>query len=332
VRDGLYRGAIEVRPAGSGVNAINALNLEDYVRGVVSGESPSTWPAEALKAQAVAARTYAVTTSKGGDGFDQYADVRSQVYKGALAEFPSTDAAVAATRGEVVTFLGKPVTTYFFSTSGGHTENIENSFVGSQPQPWLKGVDDPYDTASPKHVWTTPIRLTMTQAKSKLGKLVLGKFKRIKVIQRGTSPRVVRAAVVGTKGTVAVTGPQLRRAFGLWDTWAYFTSVSSSVKKPAPPASDTPAPAPSAPSTGGSAADGARAAAAVAQRATVIAGRFEPARAGAWAELEVRGGGTWRTAADLTIGTGGRYSVRAPGPGEYRVVLGSVAGPGVRVG
>jgi SpoIID/LytB domain protein len=324
VRNGLYRGAIEVRPAGSGVNAINALDLEDYVRGVVSGESPSTWPAEALKAQAVAARSYAVTTSKGGDGFDQYADVRSQVYKGALAEFPSTDAAVAATRGEVVTFLGKPVTTYFFSTSGGHTENIENSFVGSQPQPWLKGVDDPYDNASPKHVWATPIRLTTKQAKSKLGKLVLGNFKRIKVLQRGTSPRVVRATVVGTKGTVAVTGPQLRSAFGLWDTWAYFTTVSSSVKK----APSTPR----APSTGGAAPDGARAASVAARSAAVIAGSFEPARTGAWAKLELRDGRTWRTAADLTIGSGGRYSVRAPGPGVYRVVLGRVQGPDVRVG
>jgi stage II sporulation protein D len=337
VRDGLYRGAIEVRPSGSGVNAINALDLEDYVRGVVSGESPSTWPAEALKAQAVAARSYAVTTSKGGDGFDQYADERSQVYKGALAEFPSTDAAVAATRGEVVTFLGRPVTTYFFSTSGGRTENIENSFVGSQPQPWLKGVDDPYDTESPKHVWATPIRLTMKQAKKALGRLVLGRFKRIKVLQRGTSPRVVRAVVVGTKGTAGVTGPQLRSAFGLWDTWAYFTTVSSSVQKPStPPASNTPAPpapsAPSAPSTGGASPDGARAAAAVARRAAVISGRFEPARPGTWAKLELRDGATWRTAADLTIASGGRYSVRAPGPGVYRVVLGPVAGPDVRVG
>jgi stage II sporulation protein D len=333
VRNGLYRGAIEVRPSGAGVNAINALDLEDYVRGVVSGESPSTWPAEALKAQAVAARTYAVTTSKGGDGFDQYADERSQVYKGALAEFPSTDAAVAATRGEVVTFLGRPVTTYFFSTSGGHTENIENSFVGSQPQPWLKGVDDPYDNASPKHVWAIPIRLTMTQAKKALGRFVLGRFKRIQVIQRGTSPRVVRAVVVGTKGTVAVTGPQLRQAFGLWDTWAYFTSVSSSVQKPAtPPAAVPPAPStPSTPSTGGT-APGARAAAVAARRAAIIAGSFEPARPGTWAKLEVRDGPTWRTAADLTIGSGGRYSVRAPGPGVYRVVLGPVAGPEVRVG
>jgi stage II sporulation protein D len=101
---GRYRGALEFRPSGTmGVAAINAVGLEDYVRGVVARESPSTWPIEALKAQAVAARTYAVTTSKAGDGFDQYADVRSQVYGGVAAETAPTDEAVSATRGEVVT-------------------------------------------------------------------------------------------------------------------------------------------------------------------------------------------------------------------------------------
>src|SRR5207247_6722192 len=80
VRNGLYRGALEIGPAaGKGVLAVNALDLEDYVRGVVSGESPSNWPAEALKAQAVTARTYAVTTSKPDAPTDQYSDTRSQV-------------------------------------------------------------------------------------------------------------------------------------------------------------------------------------------------------------------------------------------------------------
>ena len=107
-RDGRYRGALELRPSGRRLLAINALGLEDYVRGVISAESPRTWPAEALKAQAVAARTYAITTRAGGSlGFDQYADTRSQMYKGVAAEFPSTDAAVAATKSEVVTYGGR---------------------------------------------------------------------------------------------------------------------------------------------------------------------------------------------------------------------------------
>ena len=155
VSGGRYRGALEVRANGSSVQAINAVGVEDYVRGVVSAESPPSWPAEALKAQAVAARSYAVTTDAGttSDGFTQYADTRSQMYKGVGAEFPATDAAVAATAGEVVAAGGKAVTTFFFSTSGGHTENVEDSFIGALPKSWLKGVDDPYDAISPRHNW-----------------------------------------------------------------------------------------------------------------------------------------------------------------------------------
>src|SRR3954451_2062364 len=169
VTNGRYRGGLELRPAGNGINAINAIGLEDYVRGVVSAESPSAWPAEALKAQAVAARTYAITSRAGSisDGFDQYADTRSQMYRGVAAETPNTDAAVNATAGQVVTYGGQPVTTFFFSTSGGHTESVENSFVGSAPKPWLKGVDDPYDDLSPRHRWK-PATLTMTQVNAKL--------------------------------------------------------------------------------------------------------------------------------------------------------------------
>ena len=231
VRDGLYRGSLLISASGSGLIAVNALDLEDYVRGVVSGESPSAWPTEALKAQAVAARTYAITTHAGGAAFDQYADTRSQVYRGVSAETPNTDAAVQATTGQVVTFGGQPVTTYFFSTSGGETEDVENSFVGSQPKPWLKAVDDPFDSVSPKHRWG-PFRFTATQVQRKLHRYLQGRFKRIKVLQRGVSPRVVRAQVVGTGGVTNVTGPQLRSAFGLFDTWAFFTSVTSKASKP----------------------------------------------------------------------------------------------------
>src|SRR5204862_5890506 len=100
----------------------------------------------------IAARTYAITTSHSGD-FDQYADTRSQVYDGVAVETTASNEAVAATRGQVVTYQGRPVVTYFFSTSGGRTENVENSFSGGQPEPWLKSVPDPYDGVSPLHRW-----------------------------------------------------------------------------------------------------------------------------------------------------------------------------------
>ena len=130
------------------------------MRGVVGDESPPSWPLEALKAQAVAARTYALTTMKPTAGFDVYPDTRSQVYGGVAAEEASTDAAVAQTSGEVVTYNGQPVVTYFFSTSGGRTENVENTPLGNEPRPWLKSVDDPYDTMSPRHRWG-PIKLSL---------------------------------------------------------------------------------------------------------------------------------------------------------------------------
>jgi stage II sporulation protein D len=347
-RDGRYRGALEIREGGSGgVTAVNAVGLEDYVRGVVSAESPAGWPAEALKAQAVAARTYAVTTNVGSttDGIDQYADTRSQMYKGVAAETPTTDAAVAATAGEVVTQDGKPVVTYFFSTSGGHTENVEFSFVGSLPRTWLKGVDDPFDDVSPKHSWG-PFTFTQARAQAKLRGLVRGTFRGITVTQRGTSPRIVRAEVDGTNGVTQVTGPQLRARFGLFDTWASFTYISTDAKKPkdkAPGADDTGAGAtttapadtttggtggatvPAADTTGGQAASIARA------RPSVLTGAIQPARRGRKLKVQRRDDGHWRTVGSATVGRGGRYSAELPGPGEYRVAWSDIAGPSVDV-
>jgi len=347
IRDGSYRGAFEFRPSGRGINAINAVGLEDYVRGVVSAESPSAWPAETLKAQAVAARTYAITSRAGSisDGFDQFADTRSQMYKGVAAEMASTNAAVSATAGQVVTYAGQPVTTYFFSTSGGHTESVENSFVGSAPKPWLKGVDDPYDDLSPRHRWK-PATLTMTQVNAKLRGLVRGRFRRIDVLQRGTSPRIVRAQIVGTKGTTPVTGPQLRSRFGLMDTWAYFTLVSSKASR-APLAPETPATPPTPPSaattpsttTGGTAAGGAAGArsASVKRRAAratgpVVSGSISPAKPYARIRVERRVHGHWSLAVDAQLQADGGYAVAVPGAGVYRVRYGGdVAGPSVRV-
>ena len=231
-RNGRYRGALELRAAGGRLQAINALGLEDYVRGVISAESPSTWPAEALKAQAVAARTYAVTTNIGtkADGIDQYADTRSQMYKGVDAEYATTDAAVAATAGQVVAQSGRPVTTFFFSTSGGHTENVEDSFIGALPRTWLKGVVDPFDSVSPRHNWG-PFTMSQATVQAKLKGLVRGSFRGITVLERGASPRIVRAEVDGTNGVTQVTGPQLRARLGLFDTWATFTYISGSKKQ-----------------------------------------------------------------------------------------------------
>src|SRR5207247_2378135 len=150
---------------------LNQLGLDDYVRGVIAGEMPSSWAPAALQAQAIAARTYAITA---GGGTFLYPDTRSQVYRGVAAETPSTDAAVVATRGRTVDYAGQPVVTYFFSTSGGKTENVEDSFLGASPEPWLVSVADPYDSISPRHKWG-PYRMTLAGAARRLHGLVKGR-------------------------------------------------------------------------------------------------------------------------------------------------------------
>jgi stage II sporulation protein D len=342
--NGRYRGALEVRVSGSGVQAINAVGLEDYVRGVVSAESPPSWPIEALKAQAVAARSYAVTTNAGGagGGFTQYADTRSQMYKGVAAEFPSTDAAVAATDDEVVAQNGQAVTTFFFSTSGGHTENIEDSFIGALPKSWLKGVDDPYDSVSPRHSWG-PFTFSQARAQAKLKGLVRGSFRGITVLERGASPRIVRAEVNGTNGVTQVTGPQLRTRFGLYDTWATFTYISANAKvKSSDGDGDADAKPPASPSapagaTGGAPGDasgdattGGQAASIARRPAVRIAGTFT-VRRGRLLAVERREGRGWRVVGHTRVGAGGRYSRALPGPGEYRVRRGDLVGPALNV-
>ncbi len=106
------------------------------------------WPLAALEAQAIASRTYALTADAGGRRFNVYSDTRSQVYLGKAAETARTNAAVAATAGQIVALQRQASATYFFASSGGQTENIEDSFLGSAPEPWLRGVADPYETAA----------------------------------------------------------------------------------------------------------------------------------------------------------------------------------------
>jgi stage II sporulation protein D len=224
VTDGAYRGRLELH-ALSGLSAVNELSLDNYLKGVVPGESPASWPADALKAQAVAARSYAITTSRGGSLFDQYPDTRSQVYRGMDGEDPRSSNAVEDTHLEVVVYNGQVATTYFFSSSGGRTENIENVWPGSPPVPYLKSVKDPYDYYAPRHKWT--IKYTLADVRSRLSGLIQGKFRGIRAVKRGVSPRIVSADVVGTKGATRVTGATLKSRLSLYDTWVNFPTFGS---------------------------------------------------------------------------------------------------------
>jgi stage II sporulation protein D len=138
-----YRGVLEVRADPSGLTVVNVVNLEDYLRGVVPNElSPLAFPEiEALKAQAVAARTYALR-NRGkfeAKGYDLCATSACQVYKGRASEQPASDQAVAETSGVMATWDGAPIEAFYTSTCGGHTEDAQNVFEG-ESEPYLKGV------------------------------------------------------------------------------------------------------------------------------------------------------------------------------------------------
>jgi stage II sporulation protein D len=323
-----YRGAIRLLPVGGVLQFINVIGLEQYLGGVVTQEMPASWgdtaPA-ALQAQAIAARTYTLASLRPTQTFDLYDDTRSQVYNGVVGEDPRGLAAVAATAGQVVTYNGAPVVTYFSSSSGGHTENIEDAWPGASASPWLRGVDDPYDGAGgdPYHRWTR--QLGVTAAAKQLGRLLKGKLVGIRVTQHGVSPRIMSAQVIGTKGSTTVTGAQLQSAFGLLSTWASFTTISGSAGQ--------------APVTG--AVHGAndlsvitqlkRAFALVGERTPVLRGRVVPARAGASVTFEMRAGKRWQRVRTSRLGKGGSYAVGVGRPGVYRTVYRGLDGPSVVV-
>jgi stage II sporulation protein D len=210
---------------------VHKIALETYVRGVVAAEVSASWPLAALEAQAVASRTYALTAHAGGSKFDVYSDTRSQVYRGVVAQTPQTDAAVKATAGQIVTYAGRPAITFFFASSGGRTEDVEDSFIGSEPQPWLRGVVDQYEKGD-EHTWKAT--LSFAAAAAKLHGLVHGGFKGIEVVKRGFSPRIVSAYVLGTGGRTLVSGPELAGRLGLFSAWAYFSTREGTTVKPEP--------------------------------------------------------------------------------------------------
>jgi len=154
-----FRGALEVVPtesdAGS-LNEIDALPVDQYVKGVIPNESPPSWPQAALRAQAVAARSFALTGAVGGNGFDLYSDTRSQVYEGLSSETATTNEAAEATRGQVVMYGGKIAETYFSACSGGQTESVQNVFYGPAI-PYLEESEPVIVTVSHPIVSTFPL-------------------------------------------------------------------------------------------------------------------------------------------------------------------------------
>jgi stage II sporulation protein D len=159
IGDRWYRGTVRIISDGRQLLAVNHVDLEQYLYSVLGAEMSTTFPAEALKAQAVAARTYALYRRQSAQKklFDVDATQSSQVYRGLASEANTTQAAVNATLGQVMTYQGKPILAAFHSASGGHTENVED--IWTDKVPYLRGVAD-YDLDTPGNEWNKVVSLS----------------------------------------------------------------------------------------------------------------------------------------------------------------------------
>jgi stage II sporulation protein D len=212
------------------VKVINELGMEWYLRGVVPAEVSASWPAEAVKAQAIAARSYAAYRLNPGTGtYDIYDDTRSQVYLGYLAEKSGSTAAVVATAGQVVRTSGGGIANTFFSScAGGWTENNENVWVSSTgakvagATSYLRGVSDrrpdgtSYDEASPFDTWKTRT-YTLAQIQSWFAadsRTNVGTLVKLDLRNRGVSGRLISVTLIGANGTTKkVSGDVFRSVF-----------------------------------------------------------------------------------------------------------------------
>jgi stage II sporulation protein D len=220
VTGGRYRDAIVLHRAGDEALVVNDVGLERYLYGVVPAEMPSAWPVEALRSQAVVARSYSVTSRRPSDPFDVYADIRSQVYRGVEGETARTSDAVRATGGVVVRHGTTVARTFFHSSSGGRTAAVEEVF-GGPPVSYLRSVEDPYDSLSPHHDWT--LGLTDEEAAQRLATVVAGELVDIAVVARTPSGRAATVRVTGTLGARDLPGTTARTLLGLRSAW--FTVV-----------------------------------------------------------------------------------------------------------
>ena len=203
-----YRGDVMVRPGSSGITVVNVLDIESYLMGVVAREIGRRPPSEieAVKAQAVAARTYAVGNMGGREnlGFDFFASVQDQVYGGILDEDSIASRALRETRGQIVTYDGAPILAYYSSTCGGRTAAIEESWPWRAALPYLQSVSDRipgterhYCDASNRFrwsvTWTRPQLLTTLGASLRAftrSTVALDRVQRVEIADRGTSGRV----------------------------------------------------------------------------------------------------------------------------------------------
>lgn len=206
-----YRGMLAFSVNGSTMTGVNVIGLEEYLYGVVPSEMPKSYDAEALKAQAVAARTYAMTKlgAHTGSGYQLCDTTACQVYKGYSNEADATTAAVDATAGEVACYNGSPIEAVFSASTGGYTENSEN--VWNAAVPYLRAVPELGEYGD--NSWTKTLTLDELTALLQAKGAGIGTAKDIVITKLSTGGRVQELQIIGTSGTKMLTKENIRTYF-----------------------------------------------------------------------------------------------------------------------
>lgn len=211
-----YTGALEVwRSGDAALLLINELALEDYVAGTVRAEASEKWPPAALRALAVAARTYGVfqQTKNVGKPFHLVAGNQDQNFGGRALEGSPAWEAARATAGQVMTFQGKVFPAFYHADSGGITEAAQVVFSGDGVPP-LPGVRDEFSVDSPHYSWVATVPLALLGERLRQAGHDVGEVRAVTVLERTPSLRVGRLQVDGSRGSVALKGPDFRRIVG----------------------------------------------------------------------------------------------------------------------
>jgi stage II sporulation protein D len=239
-----YRGRLVFIKAANGFTVINEIDLENYLRGVLKMEMGADWPFEALKAQAILARTYAVRNrgKSAKRGYDFDAGENSQVYRGINAEDPRTDKAVSQTSGMILSWNGSPADIYYHSDSGGATADISHVWGGSKP--YLQSRPEAVSYSSPNSTWQLALTgAQITSIISKMGKNV-GNVTALDIAQLDGAGRAVLLKVTGDKGTANVRAHDFRMAAGSRTIKSTNFKISRNGTAPASAQAATPPPAP----------------------------------------------------------------------------------------
>lgn len=203
-----YRGVMRLRVSSrGGVLLLNVVDIEGYLRGVVPAEMPALWSPEAVKAQAVAARTYAVQRAgiRKNALYDVTADVSDQVYLGVAKEHPASDGAIAETAGLIITYNSDPIIAYYHACSGGHTRD--------GPQPYLVGVESPEN--SPYDTWQLEYTLEELSGILEKNGFAVGSLMDVQTVPAPEVRDGFRVVFAGSRARMELTAPQTRSLLGV---------------------------------------------------------------------------------------------------------------------